>query len=138
MVAQRGGHQHGACLDFSDSAVHGGEISRCGCVKWAALRFAAVRYFDSNALQQIGKAFGAPQSMIEPGLTSMELWRPRFTLDARFSEWTATAGMTSTARVCETRKSLRNPFSLADWKHKVPASITFYHVVTWSSPATKL
>jgi hypothetical protein len=45
--------------------------------------------------------------MIEPGLTSMELWRPRFTLDARFSEWTATAGMTSTARVCETRKSLR-------------------------------
>jgi hypothetical protein len=56
MVAQRGGHQHGACLDFSDSAVHGGEISRCGCVKWAALRFAAVRYSDSNALQQIGKA----------------------------------------------------------------------------------
>jgi hypothetical protein len=56
--------------------------------------------------------------MIEPGLTSMELWRLRFTLDARFSEWTATAGMTSTARVCETRKSLRNPFSFADWKHK--------------------
>jgi hypothetical protein len=64
MVAQRGGHQHGACLDFSDSAVHGGEISRCGCVKWAALRFAAVRYSDSNALQQIGKALGVPQSMI--------------------------------------------------------------------------